>query len=137
MKSKPRFTSEQLEVLFTKNAAAAKKAAPVKITSFKAKNANGKIYLRWNVENLKKKGVFMVYRSCDGKLFDTIGSRLAENVPFEQQEQGVNYFTDETGIKEGAKHYRIVFIGGASECLVSEKISVENENVMSKNGVGK
>lgn len=128
MKTKPKFTAEQLETIFTKGGLSTKKATPVKITSFKAKNANGKIYLRWNAENLKKKGVFMVYRSCDGKHFDTIGSRLAEHPSFEKQPP-VNYFTDETGITEGAKEYRIVFIGGASECLVSEKINVENESI--------
>ena len=127
MKPKAKFTSEQLETIFTKGGLSTKKATPVKITSFKAKNANGKIYLRWNVENLKKKGVFMIYRSVDGNEFNTIGSRLADNAIVENQ--AVNYFTDENGIKEGAKSYRIVFIGSASECLVSEKISVENETI--------
>ena|ERR1035437_2256738 len=61
------------------------------ITSFTAKIVSGNTYLKWTVAGLKQDGVFVVYRSSDGRNYSIIGNKTAIGVSINKDI--VYYFT--------------------------------------------
>ena len=94
------------------------------VNFFPVKQVQDTAYLSWTVQNMRNNGVFILYRSSDGKNFimigtkEVFGTRLKNTI--------INYFKD-TSCGSKTKFYRLVYINSSSEYLVSEKVIVANE----------
>ena len=113
----PSASSTGTEILMAKDTVA-------DITSFSGKYNSGNVFLAWAITNLKNDGIFLVYRSNDGKKFDLIGTKLATGVPIENEI--AYYFTDKT-FSSGTNIYRVIYISQTLGFLSTEKMIVDTE----------
>ncbi len=93
-----------------------------KIVSFTAKKNGNKIYFKWSITNLKDNGVFVIYRSMDGKDFQNIGTKKGIGVPISNEI--AYYFSYET--TTGEAYYKIDFISNKSKYLCSEILNIDS-----------
>jgi len=101
-----------------------KRDSVMRIVSFSAKQVSDTAYLSWKVQDMHNNGVFILYRSGDGKNFNVIGTKNVYGIP--AKSQIAHYFKD-TSCGGGIKFYRLVYISSISEYLISEKIMAETE----------
>jgi hypothetical protein len=94
------------------------------VNFFPVKQVQDTAYLSWTVQNMRNNGVFILYRSSDGKNFIMIGTK--EVFGTRLKNPIINYFKD-TSCGSKTKFYRLVYINSSSEYLVSEKVIVANE----------
>jgi hypothetical protein len=92
------------------------------IVSFSAKQVQDTAYLCWKMQDMRNKGVFILYRSGDGKNFSVIATKNVFGVPLKTPV--AHYFKD-ASYGGGTKYYRLVYISSANEYLISEKIMVQ------------
>ncbi|MBI3500763.1 MAG: hypothetical protein HY063_03125 [Bacteroidetes bacterium] len=91
------------------------------IKLFTATYNEGKVYLKWLVANQHADGTYIIFRSSDGKNFETIGTKNGIGVPISNDI--AYYFTDENPCAKTA-YYKLLHIGSAPTYLLSEAINI-------------
>ncbi|MBI4944914.1 MAG: hypothetical protein HY840_00775 [Bacteroidetes bacterium] len=83
------------------------------------------VYLVWQVQHMRHRGGFILYRSNDGVNFNIIGTKSVSEITGDLVV--AHYFKDVS--YEGTKYYRLVYINSNSEYLVSQKIMAGTEQI--------
>lgn len=94
------------------------------LTFFAGKYFEGKTWLHWEVKNQSCDGMYLIYRSADGKEWEIIGRKEGIGVPVEIP---IAYYLQDEHPHTGTNYYRLVHISKDKTYLVSEKISIEAE----------
>lgn len=92
-----------------------------KIQLFTAKYVNGKIYLHWDVIDQQYNGLYIIFRSFDGKNYEAKG--FVNGVGVTACVPIAYYFQDENPNK-GKTYYKLVHYGNNNTCLISEVLVI-------------
>lgn len=100
------------------------------ITLFTGRCCEGKTYLHWNVKNQQRDGLYIIYRSVDGKNYEALGYKQGVGVLISAP---IAYYFQDENPRAGTTYYKLVHIAKDNTYLVSEKISVaRDETLLSK-----
>lgn len=104
-----------------------KKDTSAQITLFTGKHCKGKNYLSWEVTNQYCDGIYMIFKSFDGKNYEALGYKQGIGVPIALPI--ANYFMDENP-NEGSTYYKLIHISKDNTYLVSDTISVRCDELL-------
>ena len=96
------------------------------ITSLTAQRQAGKTFLNWQAQDQTENGFYLIYRSVNGDKYEVIGSKSGTGVTIHQP---ILYCYTDTLPVNGNAYYKIMHVSISHTYLLSEKISVQGNNV--------
>jgi hypothetical protein len=106
------------------------KDTSAKLIAFNARYCEGKTYLHWDVMDQACDGLYLVYRSFDGKKYEVFGQKKGTGVPVSIP---IAYYFQDENPKEGVTYYKVVHIAEDKTYLASENIYVIIDGVVFSN----
>lgn len=100
------------------------------IIVFKGRYCEGKNYLRWSVKDQQRDGLYIIYRSVDGRCFEVLGQIKGDGVPISIP---IGYYFKDEKPHAGTNYYMLVHRTKEKTFLMSEIISIECSHFLFSN----
>jgi hypothetical protein len=122
--------AQTVSILYNGHDISFSKDTCAQLTLFTGRYCEGKNYLHWDVTNQECGGVYIIYRSCDGKSYEILGHKQGIGVPISSP---IAYYFQDVHPLSGNNYYVLVHVGENKSYMKSEKISITvNEEIASK-----
>lgn len=95
---------------------------PVELASFTAQNLGGKNTIRWSTLSELHSNYFIIERSVDGEVFESIGKKTAAG----KSNTRIDYSFDDLKFNAGTNYYRLKQVDNDGSYIYSEIRSVKN-----------